>query len=75
MPLSARAKSFVMTRLGIRMQPFETAFPIDHGALVPWMAIGPPCVHPVRTSENAETPTAPGPNGPPLSAGISRWLT
>ena len=35
MPLSVSLKSFAMTRLGIRMQPFETAFPIDHGALVP----------------------------------------
>ena len=42
------------------MQPLETALPIDHGALVPWMAIGPPCVQPVRTFENAETPTRAG---------------
>ena len=30
---------------------------------------------PVRTFENAETPSAPGPKGPPLSVGMSRWLT
>ena len=57
------------------MQPFDTALPIDQGAFVPWIAIGPPCVQPVRTFENAEIPTAPGPNGPVLSRGISRWLT
>ena len=55
------------------MQPFDTALPIDHGALVPWIAIGPPCVQPVRTFENAEMPTAPGPKGPFfLSVGMSR---
>ena len=57
------------------MQPFETALPIDHGAFVPWIATGPPCVQPVRTFENAEMPTAPGPNGPFLSDGTSRWFT
>ena len=57
------------------MQPFETALPIDHGAFVPWIAIGPPCVQPVSTSEKAEIPIAPGPNGPPGSPGIKRWLT
>ena len=35
MPLSVSLKSFAMTGLGILMQPFETAFPIDQGALVP----------------------------------------
>ena len=75
MPLSACRKSFFSMGFGMRMHPFETALPIDHGALVPWIAIGPPCVQPVRTFENAETPTAPGPNGPLLSVGMSRWLT
>ena len=45
------------------MHPFDTAFPIDHGSSVPWMAIGPPCAQPVRTFEKAEIPTAPGPYG------------
>ncbi len=57
------------------MQPFETAWPIDHGSFVPWIAIGPPCVQPVSTFEKAEIPIAPGPNGPEVSAGISRWFT
>ena len=57
------------------MQPFETACPIDQGSLVPWIAIGPPCAHPVSTVENAETPIAPGPSGPEVSVGTSRWLT
>ena len=75
MPPSAWSNSFFSTAFERRMQPFETALPIDHGALVPWIAMGPPCVPPVRTSYNAETPIAPGPNGPRLSAGMSRWLT
>ena len=33
------------------------------------------CVQPVSTSEKAEMPIAPGPNGPVGSAGTSRWLT
>ena len=57
------------------MQPFETAWPIDHGSFVPWIATGPPCAQPVRTFEKAEMPIAPGPYGPPVSVGISRWLT
>ena len=59
----------------MRMQPFETAWPIDQGSFVPWIATGPPCVQPVSTSENAEIPSAAGPNGPEASAGIRRWLT
>ena len=69
------AKTFFRVAFGRRMHPFETALPIDHGALVPWIAIGPPCVQPVSTSEKAEMPTAPGPKGPLGSVGISRWLT
>ena len=57
------------------MQPFETGWPIDHGSFVPWIAIGPPCVQPVSTFEKAEIPIAPGPKGPEVSAGISRWFT
>ena len=57
------------------MQPFETALPIDAGSFVPWMAIGPPCGQSLSVGENAETPSAPGPNGPLGSAGTSRWLT
>ena len=57
------------------MQPFETAWPSRSGRFVPWIAIGPPCVQPVSTSENAEIPIAPGPNGPEASVGTSRWLT
>ena len=57
------------------MQPFDTAWPIDHGSFVPWIAIGPPCAQPVSTGEKAEMPTAPGPNGPLGSSGISRWFT
>ena len=57
------------------MQPFETARPSRSGRFVPWIAIGPPCVQPVSTSEKAEIPIAPGPNGPEVSAGTSRWLT
>ena len=56
-PLSAWSNSFFSAAFGIRMQPFETALPIDHGAFVPWIAIGPPWVQPVRTFENAD-PTA-----------------
>src|SRR5207248_3623501 len=63
------------TAFGNRMQPFETARPIDHGSFVPWIAIGPPCAQPVSTGENAEIPTAPGPYGPFGSLGIRRWLT
>src|SRR5262245_57668759 len=63
------------TRLRTRMQPFEAACPIDQGSFVPWMAIGPPCVQPVSTFENAEMPIAPGPKGPPGSCGSNRWLT
>jgi hypothetical protein len=74
-PLSACAKTLRSAAFGSRMQPFETAWPIDHGSFVPWIAIGPPWVQPVRTFENAEMPTAPGPNGPPGSAGIRRWFT
>ncbi len=58
-----------------RMQPFETACPTRSGRFVPWIATGPPCTHPVSTSENAEIPIAPGPNGPPGSDGTRRWLT
>ena len=57
------------------MQPFETAAPISSGRFVPWIAIGPPCVQPVSTSEKAEIPIAPGPNGPDASEAASRWLT
>ena len=57
------------------MQPFEAAWPIDHGSFVPWIATGPPCAQPVSTFENAEMPMAPGPKGPLLSVGTSRWLT
>ena len=64
-----------ITSLSSLRQPFETARPIDAGWFVPWSAIGPPCVQPVSTSEKAEIPTAPGPNGPDLSAGTRRWLT
>ena len=39
------------TGLRTRMQPFETACPIDQGSFVPWIAIGPPCVQPVSTVE------------------------
>ena len=67
--------SFRSTALGTRMQPFETACPIDHGSFVPWIATGPPCAQPVNTGENAEMPIAPGPNGPPGSLGTRRWLT
>jgi hypothetical protein len=74
-PFSVCLNSLRKTGFGSRMHPFETAFPIDHGAFVPWIAIGPPCVQPVRTFEKAEIPTAPGPNGPERSSGISRWLT
>src|SRR5207237_3127429 len=74
-PFRAWAKTRRSISFGIRMQPFETALPIDQGALVPWMAIGPPCVQPVKTSEKAEIPTAPGPKGPLRSTGMSRWLT
>jgi len=44
-----------------------------HGWFVPWMAIGPPCAHPVSTGEKAEMPTAPGPNAALVPGGISRW--
>ena len=63
------------TGLRTRMQPFETACPIDQGSFVPWIAIGPPCVQPVSTVEYAEIPIAPGQKGPEASAGIRRWLT
>src|SRR5439155_22286276 len=66
-PFRACANTRRSISFGIRIQPFDTALPIDQGALVPWMAVVPPCVQPVRTFENAETPTAPGPNGPPES--------
>src|SRR5205814_6559763 len=74
-PLSACANTRRSVSFGIRMHPFETARPIDHGAFVPWIAIGPPCVQPVSTFENAEMPTAPGPYGPLGSLGTRRWLT
>jgi hypothetical protein len=73
-PPGASANTLLNVRFGRRMQPFETARPIDHGAFVPWMAIGPPCVQPVRTSENAEIPTAPRAESPVGSLGIRRWF-
>ena len=60
-PPIVAAKSRFSVPFGTRMQPFETARPIDQGAFVPWMPIGPPCAQPVRTFENAETPSAAGP--------------
>ena len=57
------------------MQPLETARPIDHGAFVPWIPIGPPCAQPVRTFEKAETPSAAGPYGPYGFVVTIRWLT
>ena len=68
-------KSRASVAFGSRMQPFETAWPIDHGSFVPWIATGPPCAQPVSTCENAEMPIAPGPYGPLVSVGTSRWLT
>ena len=70
-----REQSRPARRSAARMHPFETACPIDHGSFVPWIAIGPPCAQPVSTGENAEIPTAPGPNGPLGSVGTSRWFT
>ena len=57
------------------MQPFDTRRPSSSGWFVPWIATGPPCAQPVCTSENAEKPIAPGPNGPYGLYGIRRWLT
>ena len=51
------------------MHPFETAWPIDHGSFVPWIATGPPCAQPVSTGEYAEMPIAAGPYGPVVSVG------
>ena len=62
-------------RFSTRRQPYEAAFPIDPGAFVPWIAIGPPCVQPVRTGEKALIPIAPGPKGPAGSGASSRWFT
>src|SRR6185295_11044045 len=50
--------------LRTRMQPLDSAPPIDHGSFVPWIAIGPPCTQCFSTGEKAETPSAPIPNGP-----------
>ena len=74
-PPGVTAKIFSRVASGTRMQPFDTARPIDHGSLVPWMPIGPPCAQPVSTSENADTPSAAGPNGPVGSVVTIRWLT
>ena len=60
-PPGVALKIFSSVAFGTRMQPFETAWPIDHGWFVPWIPIGPPCAQPVSTFENAETPIAPGP--------------
>src|SRR5712691_5728225 len=74
-PPGVSAKSLFSVGFGTRMQPFDTARPIDHGSFVPWIPIGPPCAQPVSTSENAETPSAAGPKGPLGLVGTSRWLT
>src|SRR5258707_11831788 len=74
-PAGVASNSRFATGFGSRMQPFETAWPIDHGWFVPWIAAGPPCAQPVSTGENAEMPIAPGPNGPFGSEGLSRWFT
>src|SRR5262249_2305827 len=74
-PAGVALNSRCRTSLWSRMQPFETAWPIDHGSFVPWIAIGPPFAQPVSTFEKAEMPIAAGPYGPPGSGGISRWLT
>ena len=41
-PRGAAPKIFRSVAFGTRMQPFETARPIDHAAFVPWIPIGPP---------------------------------
>jgi hypothetical protein len=41
-PPRVAANSFVNVAFGTRMHPFETARPIDQGAFVPWIPIGPP---------------------------------
>src|SRR5207344_60285 len=74
-PAGVAANSRLSTRFCTRMQPFEAARPIDHGSFVPWIATGPPCAQFRRTFEYAEMPSAPGPYGPDVFAGISRWLT
>ena len=63
-PASAISNTSRSTSFGSRTQPWDTAWPIEDGSFVPWMAIGPPWIHSCRTSENAEMPTAPGPHGP-----------
>src|SRR5512133_525520 len=50
-PAGVTLKSRRRTSLRTRMQPLETARPIDHGSFVPWIATGPPCTQPVRTFE------------------------
>jgi hypothetical protein len=59
----------------MRRQPYDAALPMEEGSFVPWTAIGPPCVQPVRTGENALIPIAPGPKGPDGSEASRRWLT
>jgi hypothetical protein len=74
-PAGVTANRRISVAFGTRMHPFEAASPIDQGAFVPWMAIGPPRAQPVATVEKAETPSTAGPYGPSASETLIRWLT
>ena len=59
-PGFAQRRSLRMSALRIRMQPCETARPMSHGWLVPWMPMTPPPGH-SDSREYAAVPNASGP--------------
>jgi hypothetical protein len=72
-PVGASLKSLTTSAFRTRMQPWETALPSSSAWFVPWIAIGPPCAQLSRTGENAEMPSASGPNGP-QGSGATSWF-
>src|SRR5215216_8160283 len=70
-PTFTRPNRSAISRLCMRMQPYETNLPIDSGRLVPWIAYSPP------ESVRAATPIGlfGAPPGMPLGGFGGSWRT